>query len=335
VISRPLAPTRADQRRFVNREIETKRALGAVTAAQNVVVLGEPGSGRSSLLNHLAWLLEEEHDVETVALGGEGVGDASQLLGVLVARVRRLDGGRARGAWVDDLRALAMPDGPFGEVVKPALLMELVDLLAESVTGRGRRVCMMVDGLAPRVAHAVFGSLRNELWTIDGASWVLAGDTADGPLYREPPADAFFPVTVELEPFSAVDARGLLAAHGEVPADDVLREVVQAGAGNPRRLLRAAADAGAGLVPAHARRREPVERAVALAGPLAGRLVEYLVDHGPVSASDTKMLRQLGVSRQRVSELMHELEAAGLLDSAEQRRPGQPGRPTRRFSVRG
>jgi hypothetical protein len=34
-----------------------------------------------------------------------------------------------------------------------------------------------------------------------------------------------------------------------------------------------------------------------LAGPLAGRLVEYIVDHGPVSASDTKMLRQLDASR--------------------------------------
>jgi hypothetical protein len=333
MFSRPLAATGPDQRRFVNRATEAERMVGALTASQNVLLLGEPGSGRSSVLNRVGWLLEREHDTDHVVVGSEGVGDAAQLLGVLVARVRRLDG-RGRGEWLDDLRALSMPDGPFGQVVEPALLMELVDLLGETVAARARRVCLMVDGLAPRVAHAVFGTLRNELWAIDGASWILAGDTADGPLYREPPADAFFPITVELGPLSDGDARRLLKAHGEELDADALRQVLDAGAGNPRRLLRAAADIHAGVPPAAARRPADVERAAAVAGPLAARLVEYVVDHGPVSASDTKMLRQVGASRQRVSALMHQLEDADLLQSAEKRQPGKRGRPTRSFALK-
>ncbi len=332
--SRPLAPTHVDQRRFIDRAQETERVLGALTASQNVLLLGEAGSGRSSLLNHVAWLLEQEHEMDAVPLGGEAVGDPAQLLGVLVARVRRLDGRRGRGEWMDDLRVLSKPDGPFGQVVQPALLMELIDLLAETVAERERRVCLMIDGLAPDVAHGVFGSLRNELWAIEGASWLLAGDTPDGPLYREPPADAFFPIAVELEPLSDVDARRLLKAHGEAPDQGQLRQILAAGAGNPRRLLRAAADIHAGLPPALARGREHAERAAAVAGPLAARLVEYLVDHGPVSASDTKMLRQVGASRQRVSELMHQLQDADLLESTEQHRPGKPGRPIRSFAVK-
>lgn len=332
--TRPLLPTHANQRRFVGRAEEVKRTVRAVAAAQNVLVLGDPGGGRSSLLNRVSYLLEREHGVEPIVVVGEAATDAAQLLGVLVARVRRRAADRAtRTAWLQDLRALSLPDGPFGPVVAPALLMELVDLLAEAVAQWERPVCLMVDGLSPDVAHAVFGTLRNELWAIADATWVLSGDKADGPRYTEPPADAFFAVTVDIGPLTDDEARRLVAVHGEAVADGRLGEVVAAGAGNPRHLLRAAADARAGLPidgAADAARRD---RAEALAGPLARRLVDYLAERGPTSASDPIMLRRLGASRQRVSELMHQLQDAGLLESSEQRRPGQAGRPARRFGV--
>jgi predicted ArsR family transcriptional regulator len=46
------------------------------------------------------------------------------------------------------------------------------------------------------------------------------------------------------------------------------------------------------------------------------------------------MLRQIGASRQRASQLMHKLESAGLLETIEQHEPGRRGRPARRFAVR-
>jgi predicted ArsR family transcriptional regulator len=76
------------------------------------------------------------------------------------------------------------------------------------------------------------------------------------------------------------------------------------------------------------------ERATAVAGPLAGALVGYLADHGPAAASDETMLRQIGASRQRASQLMHELESAGLLETIDQHEPGRRGRPPRRFALR-
>src|SRR6185437_6139558 len=115
--------------------------------------------------------------------------------------------------WLQELQALALPDGPFGEVAQPAILMELVDLLGDRLAALEQRVCLMVDGISPAVAHAVFGSLRNELWALEGATWVVAGDLADGTLYREPPADAFFARTVELGPLDDTDAAKLLRAH--------------------------------------------------------------------------------------------------------------------------
>lgn len=337
MLIQPLAQSRADQRRFIDREKETSSIVEAVKASQPVLVLGERGSGRTSLLNHVAWLLahDEKGPRDSVLISGELARDPAQFLGVLVARVGRLaEQSGSRASWLEDLQALSMPDGPFGAVVQPAILMELIDLLGERLAELKRPVCIMIDEIAPAVAHGVFGTLRNELWTLQGASWILTGESAAGPLYREPPADAFFARTVALVPLSEVNARKLLHVHApDLQAPDV-EKALAAGRGNPRRLLRAVADIQAGIAPNEAPTRDLVESATSLAGPLAGRVVEYLAEHGPVSASDESMLRQVGASRQRASQLLHQLHSAGLLRTVEQTKEGRPGRPALRFTIK-
>lgn len=330
----PLAQSRADQLRFVDRKAETDAIIRAVGHSQNVLLLGQPGSGRTSLLNHVAWLLGRREDSpHTVLVSGEVAHDAAQLLGVLVARVQRLaEPGGTRGRWLEDLRAISMPDGPFGQAAQPAVLMELLDLLGEQLAALEHPVRLMVDGIAPSVAHAVFGSLRNELWALPGAGWIVAGDSAARPLYLEPPADAFFAQTIELGPLDDADAAELLRAHVPELTNAEVEQAVAAGGGNPRRLLRGAASLQQGIVPT-ATGELPHEAAV-VAGPLAGALVEYLNNHGPTAASDPAMLRQIGASRQRASQLMHQLQSAGLLETIEHREPGRRGRPARRFAVR-
>ncbi|MFZ0041167.1 MAG: hypothetical protein WAK93_07670 [Solirubrobacteraceae bacterium] len=334
--NRPLVQSRSDQRRFVDRSPETREIMRAVAVAQPVLVLGDPGSGRTSLLNHVAWLLAREHEpLDAVIVGGELARDPSQLLGVVVARLQRLaDPESPRGGWIDELRALSRPDGPFGEVATPAILMELVDLLGERLRTLDRRVCLMIDGIAPSVAHGVFGSLRNELWTLEGASWVVTGDAAAGPLYRQPPADAFFELVVELGPLPRTDAAKLVRAHLPGLSASEIEAAVAAGDGNPRRLLRAASDIQAGRPPAEPATGELANAAASVGGQLARTLVEYLAAHGPASASDARMLNQLGASRQRASQLMHKLESAGLLETLEQHEPGRRGRPARLFALK-
>lgn len=325
MLARPLGPTRADQRLFVDRTAETTNIMQAVASSRPALVLGEPGSGRTSLLNHVAWTLRNQ---KSILISGELARDAAQLLGVLVARVQRLaEPASPRARWIEDLRALAQPDGPFGEVVAPAVLLELLDLLGERLAALPDGVCLMIDGIAPHVAHAVFGSLRNELWALEGARWIVAGDLAAGPLYREPPADAFFEQIVTLGPMSRSDATRLLKAHlPHLPKADIERAIA-AGRGNPRRLLRAAAGESDNTDALSDRARKT-------AGPLAGALVEYLATHGPTSASDPRLRSQIGASRQRASQLMHQLESAGLLETLDYHEPGRRGRPARRFGIK-
>jgi hypothetical protein len=329
--NRPLGATRADQRLFVDRAQETAAILRAISDARPALVLGEPGSGRTSVLQHIAWRRRAHTPrQESVLISGELACDAAQLLGVLGARVQRLaEPSSPRARWMEDLQALVLPDGPFGQVMAPAVLIELIDLLADRLAALPHGVCVMIDGIAPSVAHALFGSLRNELWALEGAAWVIAGDLAAGALYREPPADAFFEQTVTLGPMSAADARELLRRHLPDLPEAEAQAAIAAGRGNPRRLLRAAAGAG------DTRASDALtDEAVAVAGPLAGALLEYLAAHGPTSASDSRLLRQIGASRQRASQLMHRLQSAGLLETLEYHEPGRRGRPARRFGLR-
>jgi hypothetical protein len=337
MVARPLAQSRADQRRFVDRVPETREVLRAIADEQPTLVLGEPGGGRTSLLNHVAWLLAGQSDPrESVVVSGELAHSPAQLLGVLVARLQRLaEPDASRGRWLQELQALALPDGPFGELAQPAILMELVDLLGDRLAALERGVCLMIDGISPTVAHAVFGGLRNELWTLDGAVWVIAGEAADGPLYREPPADAFFARSVQLGPLGDADSAKLLRAHiPDLSDEQIARAIAADGSGNPRRLLRAAADIQAGIRPTVSATDALAQRAADHAGPLAGRLAAYLADHGPAAASDDRLLRHVGASRQRVSQLMHQLESAGLLETLEAHEPGRRGRPARRFALK-
>jgi hypothetical protein len=331
----PLAQSRADQRRFVDRTRETDAIIRAVAASQPVLVLGERGSGRTSLLNHVAWRLAHQNEPrDTVMVSGELASNPSQLLGVLVARVGRLaEPAGPRAGWIEDLRALSLPDGPFGQIAQPAILIELIDLLGDRLAELTRPVCLMVDGIAANVAHATFGSLRNELWALSTPSWVVAGDIAAETFYLEPPADAFFEHTVRLGPLTDADASKLLRAHIPELADADIERAIEVARGNPRRLLRAASEIQAGIAPVGSSGEERAQRAAAVAGPLAGRLVEYLATNGPTSASDETLLRHLGASRQRASQLMHELETAGLLETIEQHEPGRRGRPPRRFAL--
>ena len=332
----PLAQSRADQRRFVDRTRETAEIMRAVSASRPVLMLGDRGSGRTSLLNHVAWrLARQTQSRQTLVVSGETADTPAQLLGVLVARVQRLaEPGGSRGRWIEDLRALSLPDGPFGEVAQPAILIELLDLLGERLAALERPVCLMVDGIAPTVAHGVFGSLRNELWALAGATWVVAGDSGAEALYLEPPADAFFEHTVRLGPLTDADAAKLLRAHVPELIDADIERATAVADGNPRRLLRAAADIQAGIEPVGPAADDLARQATAVAGPLAGAIVAYLAANGPAGASDQTMLRQIGASRQRASQLMHELESAGLLETIEQRESGRRGRPARRFAIR-
>lgn len=314
---RPLTASAADAELFVDRSSELRRITQAVDLRLNCLLVGERGSGRTSLLRQVERRLREA-DASVVFVDAEQVADVQRLVEAVVqeAASRPIDGGdrfpslhaaldRA-GAWLAD-----------GTVV-------------------------LVDDVAPEVAFELFGRHRDELWEI-GAVWVVSGSIGSRGRYLQPPADAFFDAVVELGELSEEASRDLLLRRAEHarPGDAAATRIFQSAAAlardaNPRtpRVLLAAARA---VVLGERDDHRALARVAAMQqeagriGRAATMLLTELLDRGPVSASDEDLQRSLGWTRPRIVQVLKQLEGANLVVATTQ--PGRTGRPRTLYAV--
>jgi len=197
-----------------------------------------------------------------------------------------------------------------------------------------RRAVVVVDDLKPEVGHALFGRARDELWGLP-LTWVVIGDEARRADYLRPPADAFFTKVVDVPPLSTADALKVLRSRAPNPLPPgIAQRSVEQAEGNPRRLLSLAADVlvgeGEDAGSALSRERAITARLRELGAP-AERMWATLVPLGQASAHDPELLDRLGWSRARASQVLNQLEAAGLVASSTER--AQQGRPRKVYRV--
>jgi hypothetical protein len=311
---RPLLDTRADAALFVDRAVELARVDRAVAEGLNVLVSGQRGIGKTSLLRYKAYGRR--------ITGGElAVLDASALTdpaAFLVAVAR------AVGA--------ASPTGP-------ASAADLVATLSRLAPAQAVPRVLAVDGLVPAVAQAVFGQLRDELWRAP-LTWLVSCADVDEPAFLRPPADAFFDTTVRLAALTDDDMHDLLRRRATVDelGDEAVTEVVKLAAGIPRRAidlarhLLLAPGQAAGATSSVAAVRDRLldrEQVVDRLGTPARMLLAELETVGGASASDERLLTRLGWTRARAAQVFGELERQGLVEATDEPRPS--GRPRRVF----
>lgn len=292
-MGRPLLDTKPDAALFAGRGSELDRLLPAARAGRNVLVVADRGAGTTSLLHQFA-----RH--------------ARRTRPVLTPRFRNAATARTptdllRGLFGDPDRP-PTPSGPY-----PAF-GEYHDLPAGTVA--------IVDNISADLARDLFGRLRDEVWAIP-ATWVVSCPTHQQAAILEPPADAFFDVVLTVGHLSEIEARDLLVRRG-APADR-LAELVTAGGGNPRQLIRALGAAESGERPATARRARLSRPAAMLLGELDSL--------GSASASDAELQHRLGWTRSRLTQVFRELLAAGMVTAGQVK--GGIGRPRTVYRVAG
>jgi hypothetical protein len=319
---RPVLGTAADLELFVDREGELDVIERTVRTGGNVLVLGERGSGRTSLLRVLDARLRAEQ-ARSLFVEGALVSSAAELLELIAYRVapRRAPDYELRGALE------RMPES--------AKLLERVRHLERILERSGAPQVVLLDELtSSETAHVLFGRLRDELWRLP-LRWVVAGSTADRVVYLRPPADAFFARVVTLDPLAADSALSLLRAR--VPRADAsdarLRSIAATAEGNPRRLVRTASE-----VMLEGREIQDVaesegrrERILAGLGEPARQVVAEIEANGPASASDEQFLRRLGMTRSRAAQLLAQLEREGVLAGTYERAKGR--RPRKHYAL--
>jgi DNA-binding MarR family transcriptional regulator len=307
-----------DARLFVDRKVELETLERNAESRLNSLVVGPPGIGKTSLLHQLERRLDSHAELEPIFVDGAGRAASPEELLSLIAY--RLDEDRSRFSYIGEAMQSAGRRPPRTGTEQ---LLAALRTVREALAARERRAVLIVDELpSGETAHALFGQLRDELWSLP-TTWVVAARTSEQAAYRRPPASAFFESVVTVKPLPEKAAIQLLkkrTADTEIDGD-LLRKIVTAADGQPVLLILLARQTlleGRSLGDALGVQDERAQRARQL-GDAATRLVAYIEANGPVSASDDRMLSELGWTRSRATQVLRQLEQAGLAEVSNER----------------
>jgi hypothetical protein len=310
--NRPLLSTFDDAELFVEPPA-LARVRAAVARRLNVLILGAPGAGKTTVLHRIASEVEAgAGELQPVYVDLSPAATAAQALALILESLGQRDFVQA---WADP--GFTPPSTPSAQLI--GLVRRLSQappsyIIADSPPGNGE-------------THVLFGRLRDELWQLDHR-WVVAVPSVQRDEVSRPPADAFFDVRAELGPLTDADREELLRRRLEAQEGLDLAALAAASDGLPRSLIALARETVLSD-------RSPQELLIARealqarldALPEAARAAyAYLTANGPVSASDEGLLAAMGYSPQRARVVLGELEGDGLARSFldRQERRGRP-----------
>jgi AAA domain len=145
------------------------------------LIVGEPGSGKTSLLSNIRANVNEGAAPDVILVDARVAGDARDLIDILLKEA--VDEGCAETSGSPDR------DDPFA-------LVSQIRRLRDAPDGS----MMLLDDPDVEPAATLFGRLRDELWQLPVWFIVAVNPSTYSSVLSQPPANAFFDVVIELEP---------------------------------------------------------------------------------------------------------------------------------------
>lgn len=319
---RPLYDNKADADLFVTPSAWDAVVLGSERDL-NVLLVGSRGSGKTSLLHQVQYVMRDEESEGAVFVDGTAARDVVDL----ATRIRN---------------SLSGEPSTLPENVEGAL--GAVTTSEEPIAGASRTLAALLRSIgqadpalilldcsgAAEAVFDLFGRMRDVLWQ-QSHRWIVAIDENDRSTVMKPPADAFFDVVAQIEPWPTTELITLLSRRYPTMEDVDKKLVMHAAAnasGSPREALRAMSH---GILTEGDPATFLEERGVLLdrasrLGRTAGMLMAELLGRGQASPSEPELQDSLGLTRARLTQLFHLLQENELVVGEAERSSG-PGRP--------
>lgn len=338
--SRPLLSPEENANFFTDFHDQMIRLRRAIVIGENSVILGDRGSGKSSLLTHLYYELKEGNEfipIRINILGIDTLNLTSLLKSILYelfrATERLFDDDESRSKLVRIFESGSELEGkfPFALDIEPAneSAYALLDKLTKAVSFLKENghltVCIMLDDVDKTDGRLVWAALRgarDALWKLRMPILVTASPRALTKL-TEPPLDQFFPYVVTLPPFDEASAREMIEkrlAKSEIQirlSHRTIIEIVRHSGGNPRLMLtqlRYALESGSiGKVITPKDFRDIWKPSDVQLTTTQRAVLAYVASHPGTSASSTEFRKSIGLGRARLAQVLNSLRRRGLV----------------------
>jgi len=307
-----------------------------VTAGENALVIGERGSGKTTLMNQ-ALLKMSKQGLLAVSLKALEIGEhfsqqafVAKLVNEFALPYEKLPRERAK-RFARTVATGLSGIGPISvdgllDVRTASPLEPLRDVLTQLRT-KFRAIAVFVDDCDKIEASEIWASLRgirDRVWELN-ISLVLSVLPEQAGIITSPPLDQFFPFLVSLHKFGRDDLRDLIERrlHNKnlIVTDSALDELLLRSSGNPRvalTIVRRMLESYAGDTSKVVLDEEDVGRASLIftnvKSALEQALLSYLATHPETSASDPSLIKEMGVTRSRLVQVLSRLKSQGLVE---------------------
>lgn len=286
--NRPLFLTGPDEHLFVARRGVTERLDQAVLASYNVLLQGDRGFGKTTLLRRIARFLEHQGRA-VVLLDEQRAATADHLLMRLAKTF--IDRGVLPGA-----AAIGLDDA-----------LPVLKRYSSQLEG----ATVLLDTPAQSAAFELFGRLRDSVWEL-GCAWVVTADRSLARTLTAPPADAFWDVRLSLQLLDVDEQYELLRRR--LPGTALPEGIIDPQGTTPRKLLSAAREASLfeGEVEDVEATVQSEQRAARL-GRQASMVFSALEGTGDEALTVTEVARLVDYPNPEVKMALRRLFDAGLL----------------------
>lgn len=349
---RPLQSMGDDEAFFVNI-VEIQKIRLAVETNENALIIGERGSGKTSLLNHLYYeyvnskkdkqntipvqlnLLQIKNLDQTTFLETlvDNIFDAVMKFRTISEKIKSvLEAGFISTSLKEDMKSFPITlEGNITYGRKKADYATLVERLVElihTLQDRDIQIFIIIDDgdkCNSKLIWGMFRGLRDILWDLK-VSLIMSVLPEQVSEITKPPLDQFFQYQIKMKPYDQMKTSELIrkrarfAKQKMILEEAALERLVADAKGNPRSIISIMKRVLESVKEAEEITEEIIEMAES---PYASELnsiersvVNYLVHNSHVSASSEDFSKNLGVTRSRLAQILNGLRKKGLIKSA-------------------